>query len=409
MSVFALGAPPLVADFAVLTIGAAVLGYLCQRIGLESIVGFLLAGAIIGPNALEIVDDPALVDGMGEIGVIFLMFAIGLELSADRLKQMGALMVLGGAVQVLSTVAIVTGLCALWDVDVKTGIYTGCLVALSSTAVVLKLLSSRGHTESEVGRISIAFLIFQDVAVVVMVLLVPILGGDGGGAGDIVGALLRAAVVVAAILIGSRFVIPPFLERVVRYTDDEQFLFAVLAIGAGFAWLVTFFGMTASLGAFIGGLVVSSGPHRHRAEDFVTPFKLVFAAVFFASIGMLLDIGFVLDNLVLVAVLAGLAILVKLVPLAGAARLLGQRPASAAAAAVLLSQIGEFSFVLQKVGAEAGLSVAGQGADGDQAFIATTVVLIALTPALYQLSITVGWRVLGRTDPLLAERHAGSD
>ncbi|MCP4084080.1 MAG: sodium:proton exchanger, partial [Actinomycetia bacterium] len=144
----ALGAPPLVADFAVITIGAAVLGYLCQRIHLESIVGFLLAGAIIGPNALGLIKDMELVEGMGEVGVIFLMFAIGLELSADRLREMGALMLGGGAIQVGSTIVIVTGLCALWDVDVKTGIYTGCLVALSSTAVVLKLLSSRGHTET---------------------------------------------------------------------------------------------------------------------------------------------------------------------------------------------------------------------------------------------------------------------
>jgi CPA2 family monovalent cation:H+ antiporter-2 len=164
--------------------------------------------------------------------------------------------------------------------------------------------------------------------------------------------------------------------------------------------------MTASLGAFIGGIVVSSGVHRHRAEQFVTPFKMVFSAIFFASIGMLLDIGFVFDHLVLVAILSGLTMAVKVVPIAAAARMLGQRPASAAAAGFLLAQIGEFSFVLQKVGAEAGLSVAGQGADGDQAFIATTVVLIALTPVLYQLSIKMGYRVLRRTDPELAERYS---
>ena len=282
----ALGAPPLVADFAVLTIGAAVLGYVCQRIGLESIVGFLIAGAIVGPNALGLIKDPELVEGMGEIGVILLMFAIGLELSAERLRKMGALMLGGGAIQVGATIALVTGLCALWDVDTKTGIYTGCLVALSSTAVVLKILSKRGLTESEGGRIAVAFLIFQDIAVVVMVLMVPILGGDGGGLSDIATALGKAAVVIIVMLVGSRFVVAPFLDAVADHADDEAFLFAVLAIGAGFAWIVTFFGLTASLGAFIGGLVVSSGRHRHRAERFVAPFQMVFAAVFFASIGM---------------------------------------------------------------------------------------------------------------------------
>ncbi len=394
----ALGAPPLVADFAVITIGAAVLGYLCQRIHLESIVGFLLAGAIIGPNALGLIKDMELVEGMGEVGVIFFTFGIGLELSAGRLRKMGALMLGGGAIQVGSTIAIVTGLCALWDVEVKTGSYTGCLVALSSTAVVLKLLSSRGHTETPTGQTAVAFLIFQDIAVVVMVLLVPILGGEGGGFGEVAAALAKAALVIVAMLVGSRFIVPPFLNGVTRYADDEAFLFAVLAVATGFAWFVTFFGMTASLGAFIGGLVVSSGEHRHKAERYVNPFQMVFAAVFFASIGMLLDLGFVVDHLALVAILAGLAMLVKILPIAAGARALGQPPAVAVAAAYLLAQVGEFSFVLQKVGAEAGLSVAGQGADGDQAFIATTVVLISLTPALYQFAIYAGGRRLARDE-----------
>jgi CPA2 family monovalent cation:H+ antiporter-2 len=316
------------------------------------------------------------VEGMGEIGVILLMFAIGLELSADRLRKMGALMLGGGAIQVGLTVALVTGLCALWNVDVKTGIYTGCLVALSSTAVVLKILSKRGQTESETGQIAVAFLIFQDIAVVVMVLMVPILGGEGGGIPEIAAALGKAVVVVIVILIGSRFVVAPFLDAVAKHTDDEAFLFAVLAIGAGFAWIVTFFGMTASLGAFIGGLVVSSGQHRHRAEQFVAPFQMVFAAIFFASIGMLLDLGFVLDHLGLVAILAGFAMLLKLGPIALGARVLGQRPAAAAAGAFLLAPIGEVSVVLQKVGGGGGRPRAGQGGEGAQPKIATQTVLI---------------------------------
>jgi CPA2 family monovalent cation:H+ antiporter-2 len=396
ISILALGAPPLVADFAIIIIGAALLGYVCQRVNLESIVGFLLAGAIIGPNALALIEDQEVVDGMAEIGVIFLMFAIGLELSGERLRKMGALMLGGGAIQVGLTIAIVAGLCSLWNVDIKTGIYTGCLVALSSTAVVLKLLSSRGSTESETGQIAVAFLIFQDIAVVVMVLLVPILGGEGGGLGDIAGALGKAAAVIVALLVGSKFIVPPFLDAVKRFADDEAFLFAVLAIAAGFAWLVTFFGISASLGAFIGGLVVSSGKHRHQAERYIAPFQMVFAAIFFASIGMLLDLGFVFDNLVLVGLLGGFSLVVKFFPIAIGARALGQPPAAAIAAACLLSQIGEFSFVLQKVGVEAGLSVAGQGPDGDQAFIATTVVLIAVTPALYKVAIAAGTRVLAR-------------
>jgi CPA2 family monovalent cation:H+ antiporter-2 len=405
----ALGAPPLVAEFAMLLISAALFGYLAIRVGLESIVGFLVAGAIVGPNALELIEDVELVDQMAEIGVIFLMFAIGLELSGEKLRKMGSLMLGGGSLQVGLTIAMVTGLCALWGVDIKSGLYTGCLVALSSTAVVLKLLQSRGTTETETGQVAVAFLIFQDIAVVLLVLLVPMLGDGGGEFSDIVAALAKAVIVIVALLLGSRLLVNPFLNAVDRESDDEIFLFAVLAVAAGYAWLVTFFGLTPSLGAFIGGLAVSAGPFRHRSAKLVLPFQAVFAAVFFASIGMQLDLGFAADNLLLVAILAIGGLVVKSVGVGVAARAFGQQPAVVVASAVLLAQIGEFSFVLQKVGLGAGLSVAGQGADGDQAFIATTVVMIAVTPALYKLAGIAGARVLRRSVDQTRATGAGTD
>jgi CPA2 family monovalent cation:H+ antiporter-2 len=206
-------APPLVSVLAITVAAAAIFGYLAQRIGLVSIVGYLLAGLLIGPHALGLVAELDLVEQMGEIGVIFLMFFIGLELSGDLIKKMGALMIGGGALQVGLTVAAVTVVLIAFGVDVNTGIYTGCLVALSSTAVVLKLLSKRNGTSSPKGEVAVAFLVFQDIAVVILVLLVPMLGEGGGSIGDILWAAGVALVLIGLVIVVAKWVIPAVLDR----------------------------------------------------------------------------------------------------------------------------------------------------------------------------------------------------
>lgn len=399
------GAPPLVTELAVVLVGAALVGYLCQRIGLIPIVGYLAAGAVLGPNALGIVSSTELVDQAAEIGVIFLLFAIGLELSGDQLKRMGPLMFGGGALQVLLTIGVVVGLSLAAGIDIKSGIYTGCLVALSSTAVVLKILASRGTTGSPTGQVAVAFLIFQDIAVVVMVLVVPLLGDGGGSAGDIVSVLARSAVIIVVVLVATRRLVPGILAAVSRRTNEEEFLLAILAIAVGIAWLVTLFGLSASLGAFIAGLVVSSGPHRERATRYVEPFQVLFAAIFFASIGMLLDPQFLIENLPEVVTLVVVIIIVKVLTAGLAARLLRQPWPVVAASGLLLAQLGEFAFVLEKSGREAGLTPFGEGETGSQTFVAASVVLFAITPAFY----AAGQRILAATarrKPVEAARRA---
>jgi CPA2 family monovalent cation:H+ antiporter-2 len=378
----AVGAPPLLADFAVVIVAAAIAGYLCQRAGVVPIIGYLLGGAVVGPFALGLIEDRELVEQMAELGVVFLMFSIGLELSGDELRRSGRLLFVGGALQVGLTVALVAGLCGLFGVGLNDGIFTGCLVALSSTAVVLKVLAAREETHTPTGRVAVSFLIFQDLAVVIMVLLVPMLGEGGGGAGDIVLEAAKALVIIVVVLAVTRRIVPSLLDTVAERTDGEEFLFAVLALSVGIAYLVTLLGLTASLGAFVAGLVVSSGAQRERALAYVMPFQVVFAAVFFASIGMLLDLGFVVDHVGDILFFALVVVVVKAVAVAAAGRALRQGLAVSAAAALLLAQIGEFSFVLNTVGADAGLSLAGRGDEGAQLFIAVAVILIAVTPLL---------------------------
>jgi CPA2 family monovalent cation:H+ antiporter-2 len=385
--------PELVLDLSVVVVSAAILGYICQRIGLVSIVGYIVAGIIVGPYALGLIDDVHLVEQMGEIGVIFLMFFIGLELGGDVLRKLGALLFGGGAIQVVLTIALVTGVGFLLGVDTRTGIYTGCLVALSSTAVVLKLLSSKGQTATPTGEVAVAFLIFQDIAIVILVLLVPMLGAGGGSLMDIFQALVNAILVIGIVMVAAKWIIPPILNRVAKYTDDEEFLLTVLALAGGVAVIVTFLGLTASLGAFVAGLVVAAGDHRERAAQNILPFQALFAAIFFASIGMMLDPAFLLDAWPVVLIISVLVVVIKVVA-SGVAAAIFKRPLPVvAASALILSQIGEFSFILEKTGRAAGLSPFGAGENGSQTFIAVAVLLITLTPLLFKLGEVAGNRL----------------
>lgn len=393
--ILAVGAPPLVEELAITVAAAAIAGYIAQRLGMVSIVGYLLAGIAIGPHAFGLIDDLELVEQMGEIGVIFLMFFIGLELSEDLLKKMGKLMFGGGAIQVAGTVGLVAVIAIVFGVDTKAAIYTGCLVALSSTAVVLKLLSARKATNSETGSIAIAFLIFQDIAVVILVLLVPMLGEAGGGLGDILWATFRAAVIIGLVVVVTKWVIPLILNAVAEHTDDEEFLLATLALAAGVAYGVTLFGLTASLGAFVAGLVVAAGPHREKATKTILPFQALFAAIFFASIGMLLDPDTLIDLWYVVLLFCVVVVVIKVITTGVAAAVFKMPMPAVAASAFVLAQIGEFSFILEKIGRENGLTPMDRGDDGSQVFIAVTVVLIALTPGLF----SVGQRVHGWVRP----------
>jgi CPA2 family monovalent cation:H+ antiporter-2 len=390
--------PTLVAALAIVVVAAAIFGYLAQRIGLVSIVGFIVAGIVIGPYTLGLIaDDFELVEAMGEIGVIFLMFFIGLELGGDLLKKLGALLFGGGAIQVTLTIALVAAIAAIFGVDLKTGIYTGCLVALSSTAVVLKLLSARNETASPTGEVSVAFLIFQDIAVVILVLLVPMLGDAGGSLGAIILALVKALLLIVVVLVVSKWLIPPILDAVWNHSDEEAFLLIVLALAAGIAYGVTLVGLTASLGAFVAGLVISGGEHRERATSIILPFQALFAAIFFASIGMRLDPSALLETWPLVLLFSIVVVIIKFIGVGTAAAVFKRPLPIVVSSGLVLAQIGEFSFILENVGRQSGLSPLELDETGSQVFIAVTVLLIALTPLLFKFGNVMQKRLEAQT------------
>jgi CPA2 family monovalent cation:H+ antiporter-2 len=364
------------------------------------IVGFLLAGVLIGPNQLGVVTDLEIVDAAAEVGVILLLFTIGMEFSLERLARLWRAIFVGGGLQVLATIAIVAVVLAALDVPTRPAIYTGMLVALSSTALVLALLSDRGETTEEHGNASVGLLLFQDLAIIPMVLLVPALGTSGGSAGEIVGALALAAAIIFGVLVFARRLMPPLLEAVARTCSPEIFLITVIAICFGTAYLTSLAGVSVSLGAFLAGLVVHESRFGQHALSEILPLQIVFSATFFVSIGMLLDLGFVVDNLPLVAGAALGVLVIKSLTTAVSVRVLGYSTAVAGASALLLAQVGEFSFVLEQVGRSEGLSPGDLGADGTQTLIATTVLLMAATPTLSSL----GGRLVGAGRAAMPER-----
>lgn len=373
-------APPLVVQLVALVVASAVIAYICQRLRMLPIVGFLLTGVALGPNALGLVRDAEFIEAMAEIGVALLLFTLGIEFSLERLARLQRAIFAGGGLQMILAIGVTMTLLALAGVEWRSGFFTGSLVALSSTAIVLKVLAD-GGISSPRGQLAVGILIFQDLAVVVLVLVVPMLGVGGEWAGIISGVAV-ALVIVAGVLLAARRLMPPLLERVARTCSQEIFLLTIIAICLGTAWLTSLAGVSLSLGAFLAGLVVSESRFSHHVFAEILPLQILFSAVFFVSVGLLLDLNFAMRNPLLIAAVVGAVLLVKVVTTSASALLLRVPAGVAIGTAFLIAQIGEFSFVLERVGDSAGLHPAGSADAGGQTFIAAAVLLMALTPLL---------------------------
>ena len=395
--------PPYLTDVCALLVVAAVVAYACHRLGLVPLVGFLLAGVLIGPHALGLVRNQSVVEAAADLGVLLLLFTIGIEFSLQRLARIARLIWVGGGLQVLLVTAAVTALLAVLGVDWRVGMFSGFLAALSSTAIVLKLLGDRGRTQSSEGQAALGVLIFQDLAVIVMVLLVPVLAGRGGSALEVGWALGKAGLVIALALLVARRVLPRVLEIVARTCSPDLFLLTVIAICIGTAWLAGMAGVSIALGAFLAGLVVSESRHAEHAFAEILPLQILFSATFFVSIGLLLDVRLLLQNLPLVLWVAAVVIGVKVLMTTLALRAAGQALPIAAGTALMVAQVGEFSFVLERSGRSVGLHPLGTGETGSQTFIAATVLLMALTPLLLSLGARLARRLEGAAEARLQD------
>jgi CPA2 family monovalent cation:H+ antiporter-2 len=227
--------PGFLPEIVALIVAGAGIAYLCNRFNLVPIIGFLLAGVIIGPYGLGLVRDQELVNSAAEIGVVLLLFTIGIEFSLEKLARIKRLIFIGGGLQVALATVVMLALLAAFGINWRAGLFTGFLIALSSTAIVLKLLGDRGETTAPYGQVNLGLLIFQDLAIIIMVLIVPMLSGSGGSALDIVWALAKALAIIIIVLLFARRLMPKILESVALTCSPELFLLTVIAICFGTA------------------------------------------------------------------------------------------------------------------------------------------------------------------------------
>lgn len=385
---------------AVVVVGALV------RLRLPTIAGLILAGAIAGPSGLGVVRDRHSLDTLAEVGVALLLFTVGVEFSLRRLARIARLVVLGGSLQVGLTAIALIGVAWGLGETLSRAVFFGFVLALSSTAIVLKALTDRGETDSPHGRFIVGVLIFQDLAAVFMMLVIPTLrapGGEGGGAWlEIAGALARAAAIVAATLLLSRAVVPRVFRFVAAARSRELFLLTVAAVLAATAWVSSLAGLSMALGAFLAGLVLADTEFRHRALGDIIPFRDLLTSLFFLSLGMMADGGVVLtDPFRVAAIVAALVIGKGVIGMIAAVAM--RFPARVAwLAGAGLAQFSEFGFVLLGVGAGAGLV----GQDEIRVLVAGGVISMLVTPLVMRVAphLSAGQVLLRPLERLLGVR-----
>ena len=368
---------PLLYDIFVLLGASVIVVLICRKLHIPSIIGFLITGIIIGPFGLGIQSGSHEVEMMAEIGVILLLFIIGLEFSLSSLAAIKRTVMLGGLVQVLGTILVTALILYLFDFPLNNAIFFGFLISLSSTAIVLKMLQERGQMSSPQGRISIAILIFQDIIVVPMILFTPLLAGQSENITQEL--LLLSAKVIAIVIIliiSARYIVPRLLYEVTKTKSQELFILTIVVICVSTAWLTNQAGLSLALGAFMAGLIISESEYSHQATGNILPFREVFTCFFFVSIGMLLNLEFLFDHIL---VILGLTLVVAVMKfsIAGlAAIILGFPIRIVILTGLALFQVGEFAFILSQTGISTGLL----SPENYQYFIAVSILTMAATP-----------------------------
>lgn len=364
------------------------------RIRIPSVVGFLLTGIIVGPAGLGLIHNQDSIKFFAEFGVIFLLFTIGLEFSISHIIKSRQFVLFGGSVQVFSTIILTSALMMIAGWNFSHALFAGMLVSLSSTAIVMKVLADRQEVNSPHGRASLGILIFQDLVVIPMMMITPILAGDTTDSPSLLKLLLGGILIIAVVYVSSRYVIPYLLHYAARLRNREMFLFIVIGTCLLIAYLTSAIGLSMALGAFLAGLIISESEYSMHAMYNVIPFRDIFAAFFFISIGMIFDLSYFISHPVTVTVLVVFIIGLKYGTGTLAAITTGLSARSSVLTGLSLCQIGEFSFILATTGLTAGILASDQF----QLFLDVSVVTMGLAPFLIAFSTRIS---PGLSAPLL--------
>ncbi len=390
-------------DLVVILLVSIPIIFIFKKINIPSIVGFLIAGMIIGPHGLQLISEIDEINIMAEVGVILLLFTIGLEVKLEKLIEMKKFLLVSGGLQVLFTIIFSTLIFTFFDFPLNESIFLSMLISLSSTAIVLKILSDRQQLEAPHGRISLSILIFQDLAIVPMFLFLPVL--SSGGSLSFIEILLQmvyAFGAVATIIILAKFLMPKILFQLAKLRMREVFTIGVVLLLLGTAYLTHSLGLSFALGAFIAGLILSESDFSHQVVSEILPFKDLFNSIFFISIGLLLDIHFLLTYpFILIGIAAGIIFLKSFIVI-GIVKLMRYPLRIAILTGFGLAQIGEFSFILS----QAGLNYNLISNEYYNAFLASSIFTMLLTPFLFQLSPIIE-RAFGSLEPVKNKEPQG--
>ncbi len=367
----------------VIILGLSVLIILVfHRLRIPSILGFLLTGIIIGPYGLSLIKASHEVELMAELGVIFLLFVIGIEFSIKGLMSIKRTVFLGGFLQVSLTIGIITLISLGFGLPLQRAVFMGFLFSLSSTAIVLKLLHERGEITSPQGRVAVGILIFQDIIVVPLILISPILAGNSP---DVLMTLLilvgKFIAIIVILFLSARYLVPKLLDLVIRTKNNELFLLTIIVLCFATAWLTESFGLSLALGAFFAGLIISESPYSHQATALILPFREIFISFFFVSIGMLLNLQFFFQEILYIHFLAIVSLIAKMLIIAIVVIILRYPLRVVILSALTLFQVGEFAFILSATGISEGLL----STENYQYFLAVSIMSMGATPFI------VGW------------------
>jgi len=361
--------------------------YVCNRIKIPPIVGFLITGVVAGPSGLGLVFSIHDVEILGEVGVILLLFTIGIEFSFSKLMRIKKNILIGGTLQVVLTIGIFFLLAYQFGYNSSEAVFIGFLAALSSTAIILNILQKQGTMDSPEGKVTLSVLIFQDLAIVPMMIFTPIIAGHAENLGEsILWLSLKVVVLMILVIVLTRWAMPFIMHQIARTRVRELFLISVLLLCSGIVLITYQAGLSLALGAFLAGLIISESEYNHQALGNIIPFKDIFSSFFFVSIGMMLDLSFLIIHILPIFIIVLLILVIKVITGSIATIVLKYPIRVAIMVGFALFQIGEFSLILSKTGMQYGLMN-----DFDyQIFLASAILMMAVTPFVMKLGRPVG-------------------
>lgn len=383
---------PLLQDILILLGFSTIIVFGLQKLRLPSIIGFLLTGIIIGPFGLSLITAVEQVEVLSEIGVILLLFVIGMELSLKQLASIRKTVMVGGLLQVGITAIITGSIYYFLGYSWNESVFVGFMFSLSSTAVVLKTLQDRNEISAPHGKNALAILIFQDIIVVPMMLITPLIAGVSDNVGlSVLSLILKFAVVLVITIISTRYIVPNLMHAVAKTNSKELFLLVTITFCFAVAFLTSEIGLSLALGAFIAGLIISESEYSHQATSVILPFRELFTSFFFVSVGMLLNLNFFLGNIPLILLLVLGVFVIKSIIAGLAVAVLNYPTRTVLLTGLSLFQIGEFAFILSRVGIEYGLI----NEQTNQYFLSVSIVSMILTPFVIIFSERIANKFIG--------------